>query len=80
VNALPVSLYFPIEDGVFVPGQHLLLGRHLLLPRLHLLQALAQARERGVDGGHNVIDAPEASTVTVFLVSREAPWDFPAES
>lgn len=78
MNALPVPLHFPIENGIFVLGQHLRLSRHLLLPRLDLLQRLAQASQRRIDGGHNGVDAPETFTVAVLLVSREAPWDFPA--
>lgn len=37
VNGLPVSLLFPVEYGVFVLGQHLLLRRHLGLPPLQRL-------------------------------------------
>ena len=75
--ALPVPLDFPVEDCVFVLGQHLLFRRHLLLPRFHLLQGLAQAREGGVKGGDDVVNASETVAVPVLLVGGQAPWDFP---
>jgi hypothetical protein len=78
VYALAVPLHLAVEHGVLVPGQHLLLGRHLQLPALHLLHALSHAPERRVKRADNRVDVAEALAVSVLLVTREAPWDFPA--
>ena len=67
VYALPIPLDLAVKDRVFVLGQHLLFRRHLLLPRFHLLQGLAQARKGGVEGRDDSVDAPETVTVAVLL-------------
>lgn len=37
VNSLPVFLFFPVENGVFILGQHLRLRGHFFLPPLNSL-------------------------------------------
>ena len=79
MNSLPVSLHFPVEDCVFVLGQHLLLGRHLHLPAVHLLHAQPRPCQRIVKGRNNVVDVSEALALSVLLVAGEAPWNFPIQ-
>lgn len=78
MNALAIPLHLAIKHAVFVLGQHLLLRRHLLLPALDLLQALAHAAQRVVERADDAVDMAQALAVAVFLVSREAVGDFPA--
>ena len=56
MNALAVLLGLAIEQSVLVLGQHLGLGRHLLLPPLQRLQGLALLGQGGIDGRDDVVD------------------------
>jgi hypothetical protein len=78
VYALAVPLHLAVEHGVLVLGQHLLLGRHLQLPALHLLHALSHAPQRRVECADDCVDVSEALAVPVLLVAGEAPWYLPA--
>jgi hypothetical protein len=77
VYPLPIPLHLAIKHAVLVLGQHLLLSRHLHLPPLHLLHALAQSSERVIEGRDDGVDVAQAFALAVLLVPGEAPWDFP---
>lgn len=54
-----------------------MLRRHLRLPSLHGLEFQALFRERGIDGGDDVVYALKTEALTVFAGRGEFPGDFP---
>ena len=79
MNSLAVPLLLPVEYGVFVLGEHLLLCRHLGLPPLKRLESLSLLRQRRVQRGNNAIDGPQTSPLAGLLEFGEAPWDLPVQ-
>jgi hypothetical protein len=77
VYPLPIPLNLLIKNRIFIPGQHFLLRRHLLLPHLHLLHRCALSRERRVNSSHDRVDVAQTFALAGFLVPRESPGDFP---
>jgi hypothetical protein len=77
VYSLPISLDFAVKDCVFILWQHLLLRWHFQLPPLHLLHALSLACERIIERLDYGVDVAEALTLSVLLVSGQAPWNLP---
>jgi hypothetical protein len=77
VYSLPIPLDLTIKHRVFVLWQHLFLSRHLQFPPFNLLHALTLSCKRIIEGRDYRVDVPEAFTLAILLMSREAPWDLP---
>ena len=59
VYAFPVCLLLPIEDGVFILWQHLLLPRHLAVPPVDGLCAHRPVPlQGGADGVDDLVHEP----------------------
>lgn len=78
MDAFSILLLLAVEDGVFVLGPHLRLGRHLGLPPLQVLERLALPRQRLVDGRHDGVDGLEAVSLASLLELGQPPGDLPA--
>lgn len=80
MNSLPVSLCLAVEQGVFVLGQHLSLGRHLLLPPLQRLQGLSLFSQGSIDGRNDGIDGSQSAPLSDLLELGHPPRDLPIRS
>ena len=70
MNALSVPLFLPVEYGVFILWQHLLLRRHLGLPPLQGLERLSLLRERLVEGRNHAVHGAQPSSLPHLLELR----------
>jgi hypothetical protein len=78
MNSLSVLLLLPVENRIFVLGQHFLLARHFRVPSLHgLCGYLAIALESTEHGVDDIIDGSETFALASLLRSGEPPWDLP---
>jgi hypothetical protein len=78
VNSLSVLLLLPVENRVFVLGQHFLLTRHLRVPSLHGLCGYLAIALEGIEHGiDDIIDGSETFALASLLRSGESPWDLP---
>jgi hypothetical protein len=77
VYSLPILPLLAIEDCVFVLGQHLLLGRHCCFPPLHSMCLDSLFGEGIVHNADNFVNVTEAAALAGFLMSGQAPWNFP---
>lgn len=67
MNALPVLAFLPIEDGVFILGQHLFLPWHLRIPSFYALSCLSLLGEGRREGVDHLVDQAQAFALTGFL-------------
>ena len=78
--SLPIFLLFPVKNGVFVLGQHLLLARQLLVPTLDsLCRHSPVLLQCSTDRIYDFVDKLEAFALSCFLRCGESPWDFPGQ-
>ena len=78
MNALSITLLFPIKHSIFILRSHLRLRWHLLFPSLQISRRLHVILLEGViDGSYDLVDEPKAFALTAFLGSGEAPGYFP---
>ena len=80
MNALSITLLFPIKHSIFILRSHLRLRWHLLFPSLQIDRRLQVILLEGVvDGSYYLVDQPKAFALTAFLGSGEAPGYFPVK-
>lgn len=80
MDSLAIGPLFPVVDGVFVSGQHLLLPRHLRVPPLYGLglwhAIVPEGRAHCVD---DLVDGAEAFPLPCLLRARQTPGDLPVK-
>lgn len=77
VYALSISPCLPVEDCVFVLGQHFWFRGHFFFPELDCFCCGSLPLQGIIDGGNDCIDSTQTETLTVLLEFGEAPWYFP---
>jgi hypothetical protein len=77
VYSFPIFPLLAIKDCVFVLWQHLLLSGHCCLPPLHSVCLDSLFREGIVYDVDDFVNVTKAAALAGFLMSGEAPWDFP---
>lgn len=77
MDALSILLLLPVENGVFVFRQHLLLNWHLLLPSLHSLRSNTLLSQSSIHNCDHVVNSAETFPLSCLLELRESPWDLP---
>lgn len=82
MHTLPIRpLYLSVKHGVLVPGQHLLLPRHVLQPPLQPLGLLlARLLERLGQRLHHAVDGAQAHAMAPLLMLGHAAGDLPEQT
>ena len=78
MNTLPILPLLFIKDRILVLGEHFLFARHIAVPSVNGLCALAVSLECSGDGIDDPIDCTKTFPLACFLVPGDSPWDFPA--